>query len=129
LKEDISTEYRYVVEFIDFLSNIKEKLALDKILHFTTLQKFVIRILSSLFNPLPSRILKFFYSYGENVFVVAINAAGLYECICKLLLFQKNWKLRRSFLITSISVDTGKKVILGWKISNKQIMESNMQML
>jgi hypothetical protein len=28
-------------------------------------------------------------------------------------------RLRRSFLKTSISVDTDKKVILGWKISQK----------
>ncbi len=42
-----------------------------------------------------------------------------FEFIRKLLLFQKNRKLRRSFLRTSMSVDTSKKIILGWKISQK----------
>jgi len=45
LKESISTDYRDFVELIDPMSDIKEKLALDKIPHFTTLQKFVTRIL------------------------------------------------------------------------------------
>ncbi len=43
---------------------------------------------------------------------------GIYESLCKLL-FQKNGNLRRSFLRTSISLDISKKVILGWKISQK----------
>jgi len=54
--------------------DIKENLALDKIPHFTILQKFVTRFHVSLFNLLRSRILKLFYSYGENVSVAAIDA-------------------------------------------------------
>jgi hypothetical protein len=52
LKEHLSTDYRDFVEFIDLMSDIKEKLVPGKIPHFTTLHKFVTRILSSLFNPL-----------------------------------------------------------------------------
>jgi hypothetical protein len=37
----------------------------------------------------------------------------------KVITFCRTGKLRRSFLRTSISVDTSKKVILGWKISQK----------
>jgi hypothetical protein len=55
---------------------MKEKLALDKIPHFTTLQKFVTRVQSSLFNLHQARILKLFYPYGENVSVAAIDATG-----------------------------------------------------
>jgi len=58
------------------MSDIKEKLAIDKIPHFTNLQKFVTRIPSPLFNLLLSRTLKLFYSYGENVYVAAIDATG-----------------------------------------------------
>jgi hypothetical protein len=43
LKEYISTDYRDFVELIDLMNNIKEKLDLDKIPHYTTLQKFVSR--------------------------------------------------------------------------------------
>ena len=101
------------------MSDIKEKLALDKIPHFTTLQKFVTRIPSSLFNRLLSRILKLFYSYGENVSVAAIDATGFTSSYASYYYSRRTGKLRRSFLKTSISVDTSKKVILGWKISQK----------
>ena len=126
LKEYISTDYRDFAELIDLMSDIKENLALDKIPHFTTLQKFVTRLPSSLFNLLLQRILKLFYSYGENVSVAAIDATNL-RVISKLLFSQKNGKLRRSFLRTSILADTSKKVILGCKLVKKQTMKSNMQ--
>jgi len=50
LKEYISTDYRDFVELVDLMSSIKEKLDFDKVPHYTTLQKFVSRIPSSLFN-------------------------------------------------------------------------------
>ncbi|WP_342636700.1 transposase [Methanosarcina acetivorans] len=43
----------------------------------------------------------------------------IYEFLCKSLSFSKNREARRSFLKTSISVDIDKKVVLGWKISQK----------
>ncbi len=65
LKEYISTDYRDFVELIDLMDCIK-KLDLDKISHFTTLRKFVSRILSSPLNLILSRILKLFY-YMEKM--------------------------------------------------------------
>ena len=56
----ICTDYRDFVELIDLMSNIKEKLDLDQIPHYTTLQKFLSRITSSLFNIILSRALKLF---------------------------------------------------------------------
>ena len=50
LNEYINTNYRDFVELIYLMSDIKVKLDLDTIPHFTTLQKFVSRIPSSLFN-------------------------------------------------------------------------------
>jgi hypothetical protein len=50
LKEYISTDYQDFVELVDLMSSIKEKLGLDKFLHYTTLQKFVSRVPSLLFN-------------------------------------------------------------------------------
>ncbi len=69
------------------MNNIKEKINLDKIPHYTALQKFVSKIPSSLSNIILSRTLKLFYS--------------------------------------NISVDTDKKVILGWKISHKTDLKFN----
>jgi hypothetical protein len=71
LKEYISIDYRDFVELIDLMKDIIEKiekLGLDKIPHFTTLQKFVSRIPSSLLNLTLSGILKRFYSHGERVY-------------------------------------------------------------
>jgi len=119
LKEYISTDYRDFVELIDLMSDIKEKLDLDKIPHFTTLQKFVSRIPSFLFNLILSRILMLFYLHGEKVSIAAIDATGFTSSYASHYYSRRTGKLRRSFLKTSISVDTRKKVILGWKISQK----------
>ena len=119
LKEYISTDYRDFVELIDLMNDIREKLDLDKIPHYTTLQKFASRIPSSLFNILLSRTLKLFYSHGENVSITAIDATGFTSSYASHYYSRRTGKLRRSFLKTSILVDTDKKVILGWKISQK----------
>jgi len=119
LKEYISTDYRDFVELIYLLNNIKEKLGLDKIPHFTTLQKFVTRIPSFLFNIVLSKTLKLFYSRGETVSIIAIDSTGFTSSYASHYYSRRTGKLRRSFLKTSISVDTSKKVILGWKISQK----------
>ncbi len=71
-----STDYQNFVEIIDRMSYLKEKLALDKISHFITFQKFVPRVPISLSNLLLSRILKLFYSYEGNVSIAAIDATG-----------------------------------------------------
>jgi transposase len=119
LKEYISTDYRDFVELIDLMNNIKEKLDLDKIPHYTTLQKFISRIPSLLFNLVLSKVLKLFYSHGENVSITAIDATGFTSSYASHYYSRRTGKLRRSFLKTSISVDTDKKVILGWKVSQK----------
>ena len=105
LKEYIGTDYRSFVELIDLMSNIKEKLDLDKIPHYTTLQKFVSRIPSSLFN-LISKVLKLFYSHGENIFITAVDATEFTSSYSSHYYSRRTGKLRNSFLKTSIAIDT-----------------------
>ena len=101
------------------MSSIKEKLDLDRVPHYTTLQKFVSRIPYSWFNLILSRTIKLFYSHGEKAFITAIDATGFTSSYASHYYSKRTGKLRRSFLKTSIAVDTDKKVILGWKISQK----------
>ena len=119
LKEYISTGYRDFVELVDLMSSIKEKLDLDKVSHYTTFQKLVSRIPSSWFNLILSKTLKLFYSHGEKAFITAIDATGFTSSYASHYYSKRTGKLRRSFLKTSIAIDTDKKVILGWKISQK----------
>jgi hypothetical protein len=125
LKEYISTDYRDFVELIYLTSNIKDKLGLDKIPHFTTLQKFVSRIPSSLFNLVLSRTLKLFYSHGENASIIAIDVTGFTSSYVSHYYSRRTRKFRRSFLKTSILVDTSKQVILGWKIKINYTFKSH----
>jgi len=54
-----------------------------------------------------------------NVSITAIDAIGFTSLYASYCYSRRTGKLRKSFLKTSISSDTNKMVILGWKISQK----------
>ena len=52
LKEYLSEDYRDTVELTEVMDTLREKLQLDAVPHFTTIQKFCQRIRSSTFSRL-----------------------------------------------------------------------------
>jgi len=58
LKKNLSENYQNTVDLVDLMNEIKQRLNLDSIPHFTTLHKFSQRIDSFVFTRLLNRLIK-----------------------------------------------------------------------
>ena len=76
LKEYLAEDYRDTVELTEIMASLREKIHLDKVPHFTTIQKFCQRIQSSTFSRLLNRLIKLFYDWGERIACTAIDSSG-----------------------------------------------------
>ncbi|KGK97628.1 hypothetical protein LI82_12665, partial [Methanococcoides methylutens] len=81
-KEYLNEDYRDFVEIIEIMDSVQSKIGLNKVPHFTTLQKFVTRIYSAFLDRIFKRTLDLFYKNGESIEVTGIDSTGFTSGYC-----------------------------------------------
>jgi len=106
------------------MDKIRSKMGLKQVPYYTTLHKFSRRIKSVYFNGLLKQTFDLFYSHGERIEVTAIDSSEFTSGHCSYYYSFRTGKKCRFFLKASISVDTAKLIVTGFKISGKPVHDA-----
>ncbi len=120
-REYIGEDYRDTVDLIDIMDKMRDLIELDQVPHFTTLQKFSSRIGSNILTRLLNALSKMFYERGALIPVTAIDSSGFTSSYSSYYYSIRTNKTRKSFLKTSIAVDSSNQVVIGFKISRNPV--------
>ncbi|MFW6002542.1 MAG: hypothetical protein ACOCQD_04305, partial [archaeon] len=77
-----------------------QRLELENIPHFTTLNKFINRISTYKFNRILNQTVKLFYNRGDSPGIVAVDASGMTSCYASYYYSLRTNSYRKNFLKT-----------------------------
>jgi len=120
-KDYRNQHYREFIEDVGNMAKIQEILDLSIIPHFTTLQKFLQRIKTLYLQITFRKTVNLFSSSNETIPITAIDSTGFTSGYCSHYFSERTGKIRKHFLKTSISVDTGHQVITRFIASKSRV--------
>jgi ribonucleotide reductase beta subunit family protein with ferritin-like domain len=123
-KDFHNQHYREFIEDVGDMAEVQEILDLSEVPHFTTLQKFISRIKSFYLKITFRKTVDLFYSSDETIPITAIDSSGFISGYCSHYFSERTGKLRKQFLKTSISIDTGQQAIIGFVTSNSRVHDT-----
>jgi len=88
------------------MERVQEILELTSIPHFTTLQKFLGRIISLYLRLTFKKTVRMFNSADDRIPITAIDSSDFTSGYCSHYFSERTGKIRKYFLKVSISVDT-----------------------
>lgn len=100
LKDYLSENYRDIVDLVSLMNEIKQKIYLDSIPHFTTLYKFSQRISLFSLTKLLNLLIKMFNDWGQRIPCIAIDSSGFTSSYAISYYSWRTRKTRKRFLKT-----------------------------